>query len=263
MATPTSSKPVGYECEFVDQVPEDYFCKQCNHVAREPTIASCCTEVFCKACIEAIIGDKKPCPKCESSDIASQGPHRRYQTKIPTLTVRCSLKDRGCEWTGQLQHLDVHLNATTGNCAYVDVDCPKRCNQKVQKPDIETHLANHCPNRDYNCQHCGENTTFCEKERHFEVCRDYPLTCPNRCGVTCERDNLEEHLEICSQQRIWCEFNDAGCEAEFVREKQEEHMEQNTQKHLALVAAATQRISQTFQQKLQEQQRVFESQLNA
>ena len=46
MATP--NKPVGNECEFVDQVPEDYFCKQCKHVAREPQIASCCIEVFCK-----------------------------------------------------------------------------------------------------------------------------------------------------------------------------------------------------------------------
>ena len=39
---------VGYECEFVDKVPENYFCEQCRHVAREPTIATCCTEVFCK-----------------------------------------------------------------------------------------------------------------------------------------------------------------------------------------------------------------------
>ena len=40
MATPSKPTCIGYECEFVDQVPEDYFCKQCKHVAREPTIAS-------------------------------------------------------------------------------------------------------------------------------------------------------------------------------------------------------------------------------
>ena len=38
-------------------------------------------------------------------------------------------------------------------------------------------------------------------------------------------------------------------------------MEQNTQKHLSLVAAATLRISQTFEQKLQEQQRMFDRKL--
>ena len=51
----TLSKPVGYEYEFVDQVPEDYFCKLCKHVAREAGISSCCGEVMCKACVDVII----------------------------------------------------------------------------------------------------------------------------------------------------------------------------------------------------------------
>ena len=53
-------------------------------------------------------------------------------------------------------------------------------------------------------------------------------------------------------KRIQCEFSYAGCNVEFIRDHQKEHMEQNTQKHLALVAAATLRISQTCEQKLQE-----------
>ena len=62
---------------------------------------------------------------------------------------------------------------------------------------------------------------------------------------------------MCSE----CEFSYAGCGAEFIRDHQKEHMEQNTQKHLALVAAATQKISQAFEQKLQEQQREFDQKL--
>ena len=256
----TSSKPVGHECEFVDQVPEDYFCRQCSHVAREPTIASCCTEVFCKACVEAIIGDKRPCPNCQETDI-SYIPHKKNKTKILALKVHCSLKDRGCEWTGQLQHLDAHLDLTTGDCVYVDVDCPSKCNQKVQKRNVDTHLANHCPNRDYTCPHCSFKATFREVSEHYDVCRYYPLVCPNRCGASFERDVLEEHMKMCSQQELQCEFSYAGCEAEFIRDHQKEHMEQNTQKHLALVAAATLRISQTFERKLQEQQRELDQKL--
>ena len=37
------NRPVGYECEFVDQDP-DYFCKQCKHVASGSNVASCCAE---------------------------------------------------------------------------------------------------------------------------------------------------------------------------------------------------------------------------
>ena len=255
MATP--SKPVGFECDFVDEVPEDYFCKQCSHVAREPTIASCCTEVFCKACIEAVIEDKKPCPSCQETDI-SFIPHKKYQPKILALKVHCSLKDQGCEWTGQLQHLDAHLDLTTGDCVYVDVDCPKECNQKVQKLNVDTHLANHCPNRDYTCPHCSFKATFREVSEHFKVCPYYPLVCPNRCGASFERDVLEDHMKMCGLQKVQCEFSYAGCEAEFLRDHQKEHMEQNTQKHVALVAAATLRSSRTFEQKLQKQQREFD-----
>ena len=262
MAAP--SKLVGYECEFVDQVPEDYFCKQCKHVAREPQIASCCTEVFCKACIEAAIEDKKPCPSCMSSDIAIQGPHKKYQAKLQTLCVRCSLKDRGCEWTGLLQHLNAHLDLTTGDCVYVDVDCPSKCNQKVKKRNVDTHLANHCPNRDYTCPHCSFKATFREVSEHFEVCRYYPLVCPNRCGASFDRDVLENHMKMCGLQKLQCEFSYAGCGAEFIRDDLKEHMEQNTQKHLALVAAAlrnSQEQERAFQEKVREQQRAFEQKL--
>ena len=263
MAAP--SKAVGYECEFVDQVPEDYFCKQCKHVAREPQIASCCTEVFCKACIEAVIEDKKPCPSCESSVLVVLGPHNKYQVRILASVVRCSLKDRGCQWTGQLQHLDAHLDLTTGDCVYVDVDCPSKCNQKVQKHDVDTHLTNHCPNRDYTCPHCSFKATFREVSEHFEVCRYYPLVCPNRCGASFERDVLEDHMKMCGLQKLQCEFSYAGCGAEFIRDHQKEHMEQNTQKHLALLAADTLRISkeqqETLAQKSKEQQQWFEMKL--
>ena len=258
MATP--SKPVGYECEFVDQVPEDYFCKQCSHVAREPNITSCCGEILCKACVGSVVQDKKPCPNCQETDI-NYIPHKKYKPKILALKVHCSLKDRGCEWTGQLQHLNAHLDLTTGDCVYVDVDCPSKCDQKVQKCNVDTHLANHCPNRDYICPHCSFKATFHEVSEHFEVCPYYPLVCSNRCGASFERDVLEDHMKMCGLQKLQCEFSYAGCGAEFIRDHQKEHMEQNTQKHLALVAAATLRISQMFEQKFQEQQREFDQKL--
>ena len=85
--------------------------------------------------------------------------------------------------------------------------------------------------------------------------------CPNRCGASFERDDLEDHLKMCGLEKILCDFSYAGCEAEFMRNNHKEHMEQNTQKHLALLAAATLRISQAFKRRLQEQQKVFERKL--
>ena len=252
----TLNKPVGYEYEFVDQVPEDYFCKLCKHVARESTILSCCGECFCKACVNVIIQDKKPCPSCGDSNITSC-PQVKYQRKILAQEVRCTMKDRTCPWTGQLQHLDAHLNVTTGDCQYVDVECPKKCVQKVQKRNVDTHLANECPNRDYRCPHCNFANKYHVVSKHFDVCPYYPLACPNRCGATFERDDLPDHMKMCRLEEVQCVFNSAGCQAKFIRENEDEHMDQNTQKHLALMPAATLRISQDFEQKLEEQQEVF------
>ena len=259
----TLSKTVGYEYEFVEQVPEDYFCKLCKHVAREPNITTCCGECFCKACIDVIIQVKKPCPSCESNDIKALGLHVKYQRKILALEVHCTMKDRGCEWTGQLQHLDIdaHLDVTTGDCEYVDVECPKKCVQKVQKRYVDTHLANECPNRDYSCPHCNFANKYHVVSKHFDVCPYYPLACPNRCGATFERDDLQDHMKMCRLEEVQCVFSDAGCQAKFIRENEDEHMDHNTQKHLALMPAATLRISQDFEQKLHEQQEVFEKKM--
>ena len=253
----TLSKPVGYEYEFVDQAPEDYFCKLCKHVAREPNITTCCIEVFCKHCVNVIIQDKKPCPSCENSNVSSIL-QVKYKSKILALEVRCTMKDRKCPWTGQLQHLDAHLDVTTGDCQYVDVECPKKCVQKVQKRNVDTHLANECPNRDYRCPHCNFANKYHVVSKHFGVCPYYPLACPNRCGATFERDDLQDHKKMCRLEEVQCVFGNEGCPTKFIRENEDEHMDHNTQKHLALIPAATLRISQDFERKLQEQQEVFE-----
>ena len=256
----TLSKHVGYEYEFVDQVPEDYFCKLCKHVAREYSITTCCGETFCKGCLDTITQEQKPCAHCCKNDFSSVL-HPKYQAKILALEVRCTMKDRGCEWTGQLQHLDAHLDVTTGDCEYVDVECPKKCVQKVQKRNVDTHLANECPNRDYRCPHCNFANKYHVVSTHFDVCPYYPLACPNRCGATFERDDLVDHMKMCRLEEVRCVFGSAGCQAKFIRENEDEHMDQNTQKHLALIPAATLKTSQDFEQKLQEQQEVFEKKL--
>ena len=171
------------------------------------------------------------------------------------------MKDRGCPWTEQLQHLDAHLDVTTGDCQYVDVECSKKCVHKVQKRNMDTHLANECPNRDYRCPHCNFTNKYHVVSKHFDVCSYYPLACPNRCGATFERDDLEDHMKMCRLEEVQCVFGNEGCQAKFIRENEDEHMENNTQKHLTLMPAASLRISQDFEQKLQEQQEVFEKKM--
>ena len=244
-----ATKPAGHQCDFIDPVPEDYICKQCNQVARSPTVISCCGECFCKLCVDLITQDKLPCPGCEETVFTSLN-QIKYQKKILALKVHCSMKDQGCEWSGQLQQLEPHMNADTGSCQYIDVDCPK-CSQKVQRCKLSTHLSDLCPNRDYICSYCNFKGSY-ERvyKEHWDECPYYPLQCPNRCGVSCEREMLKDHLMICSLSERFCEFKPLGCSDSFHFEDLERHMENNTHKHLGLLVTAMSEMKIDFEEKV-------------
>ena len=256
-----SSAPQGYQCEFIDSVPEDFYCKQCSLVARKLTFTSCCGESYCNACIHSTQQDNKPCPGCGTQDFQTQQ-QVKYQKKILTFQVSCSLKKRGCGWCGPLEHLDTHLDPDTGDCEYTDIDCPLKCDNKISKKNISDHLANECVKRDYVCPHCAFKASYeivCNI--HWPECRYFPLTCPNRCGVSCERTTMEEdHMKICPLQEVECELKHIGCAERFLREDEEEHMREKAQTHLLMMATTSVKMSQDFQGKLQEQERMSQEQ---
>ena len=57
----------------------------------------------------------------------------------------------------------------------------------------------------------------------------------------------------CRLEEIGCEFSGVGCDDRFIREDQEEHTRQNSQKHLTLAASLAVEIKEQLQQKLLEQ----------
>ena len=34
---------------------------------------------------------------------------------------------RGCEWKGKVEQLDTHSDLDSGDCQYIDVECPEKC----------------------------------------------------------------------------------------------------------------------------------------
>ena len=270
--------PQGYQCEFIGSVPEDYYCKQCSLVARKLTFISCCGESYCNACIHSTQQDNKPCPACGMVNFETFQ-NAKYQKKILTLQVSCSLKKRGCGWCGPLEHLDTHLNLDTGDCEYTDIDCPLKCHNKISKNNISHHLAEECVKRDHVCPYCAFKASYeivCNI--HWPECSYFPLTCPNRCGVTCERTTMEEnHMKICPLQEVECELKHIGCAERFLRKNEEEHMREKAQTHLLMMATISVKIqeqekksieqlkeqerkSQEQERKLQEQERKLQEQ---
>ena len=248
-----SEQPQGYQCEFIDSVPEDLYCKKCNLVARKFTIASCCGESYCHYCITAIQKQGESCPACGEKEYTTLQ-HIKYQKRINCLQAYCSMKERGCDWSGTLEQLDTHLDPNQGNCQYVDTKCPLNCHMTIPKNKVEQHVAQHCAKRPYVCQHCNFKATYEEVvDKHLPECKYVPLQCPNLCGVTFERDFMEDHMKMCRLKEVGCEFYGVGCDGRFRREDQEEHTRKNSQKHLTLTASLAVETKEQLQQKLLEQ----------
>ena len=228
----TSDCPQGYQREFIDSVPEDFYCKKCTLVARQLTFTSCCGESYCHACITDIQEQGKPCPACEREAFTTVE-LMKYQKRVNQLQVYCSMKERGCDWSGTLEQLDTHLDPDQDNCQYVDTKCPLNCHLTIPKNKVEQHVAQHCAKRPYACH--------------------VPLQCPNLCEVTFEHDFMEDHMKMCRLQKVGCEFSGVGCDGWFIREDQEEHTRQNSQKHLTLTASLAVETKEQLQLKLLEQ----------
>ena len=260
MATSLVKCVGGYDCEFIDPVPDDFICKVCNCVAREPNLTLCCGQHYCQSCIMKIVEDGKPCPNPECGEATfSAVLNKNCKRKILALRVCCTMKECGCHWTGKVEELDTHMDVNSGDCQYVEIECPEKCGQQVQKHQLASHIANECPKREFTCMHCGFKATYeVVSEKHWPECQNYPVPCPNRCQIgAVERNTLEDHLNMCSLQVVDCDFSYAGCNEKLQRQDMEKHVEENTQKHLALMAAASMKLSQEFEKKLQEQRDEF------
>ena len=227
----------GYQCEFVSAVSDHYYCKKCNRVAKELHMTVCCGETYCHACIADAQKQSKPCPAC-GKKVFTIFQQVKFQKEISELQVYCGLKQKGCSWLGTIGQLDAHSDPEQDKCRYVDTKCPLNCQQAVPKIKMEQHVTQECAKRDYICDYCNFKATYEEVvDTHLPECKYFPLQCPNLCGVTCKRGSMEDHLNECPLETISCNFLDVGCDIKFKRESQEEHMKQNTQKHLTMTAS--------------------------
>ena len=243
----------GYQCEFIDSVPEDFYCKKCTLVARRLTVCNSCMESYCYACISDTQEQGQPCPSCGEEHFQPL-PHVKYQNRMKALRVYCSMKERGCGWSGTLDQLDTHLDPDQDNCQYMDTKCSLNCNMTIPKNELEQHVAQHCAKRPYVCQYCSFKATYEEVvDTHLSECKKFPLRCPNLCGMTFEREFMEDHLRMCHLEEVECKFSGVGCEERFRREDQEEHTRQNSQKHLTLTASLAKQLQQELKKHREEE----------
>ena len=143
MAESCSPLPTGgYECEFVETVPDSLSCPVCLLPFRDPHLLDCCGAKYCAVCIGRVKTAGQPCPLCKEQFTTMLD--KSYQRKVLSLMVRCSRKKDGCDWEGELRHLEHHQME---ECGWALVKCRYECGVCVPRPQLVEHELHLCPKR--------------------------------------------------------------------------------------------------------------------
>ena len=238
---------VGFECEFVEDPPKylQTDCPVCLHIIREPYQVTCCGKSFCKVCIERVKAKNNPCPCCKQDNF-DDFPNKGLQQPLYGFQVHCTNKETGCQWTGELRQLDKHLNLNQSEddqlngCEFADIKC-SYCSLYVTRNKLLHHQNELCDKRPFQCECCNsyESTYEDVVHNHLPVCGHHPILCPNECGASFQRQNLENHIDkVCPLTVVGCEFHYAGCEVRLPRKNLQQHITDDLVAHFCLLAAS-------------------------
>ncbi len=239
----------GFDCEFVEPPPERFVqseCPVCFLIIREPHQVTCCGKKFCKACIGHIKVTKNSCPICNIEEF-SNFPDKGVKQLLYDLKVCCSHQKDGCEWTGELRQLDEHLNTDPqpekqlDGCQFVAIDCIYNCGNHQQRSYIQNHQIKDCTKRPFDCEHCRDyKSTYDDvTNNHWPVCGSFPVPCPNQCGSTIQRQNIDSHVvDGCPLTTINCDLHHVGCAVKIPRQDMPEHQRENLLTHISLLASS-------------------------
>lgn len=241
-----------YEWCFVESPSEEFFCFKCKKILNKPVLTECCGIHLCTLCAEPNMpSDSKlsQCPQCSFLQARCMLNKSKWRA-ILRLRVFCPLKERGCEWDGEMNTSDKHRLI---DCQYMDFDCVNGCGESLERHEITDHLENLCPKRSAICVHCkttGEYENIIGD--HLLMCPEYYVLCPNKCGEGFNQAIFDVHMEKCPEFSIPCDYRFAGCNTLTKRKDMPQHLEDQFQQHLQLQTMharnSVEKSKQTFQQ---------------
>ena len=111
--------------------------------------------------------------------------------------------------------------------------------------DLDQHLKNKCPNRQYQCRHCKDTGRYRNiTTTHLDTCPKVKVSCPNsECNISVLRCNLSKHRSKCPFEEVSCKYAGIGCEEELCRKDLEQHEKDDTfHLHLAIETINEQQV---------------------
>ena len=235
---------------FTKKIPDNLVCKICNNILFNSHQSAECGHVFCKGCIPEQgrrwplpFTRRQPCPiqECQRSTTINKDVNTDNQVKA--LEIKCVHFGDGCEWIGQLDHLDNHRMR---DCPEEETSCDRGCDIKAKRKDVQRHLRDECPQREYRCNNCGDEGIYARiKGQHYKDCEGIYIECPNNCGNNEDInaiEGIEAHLEICPLQKKKCRYWVVGCRDLVHSENTEQHEQDRKRDHEDMILRALQNI---------------------
>jgi len=222
----------GYNYSFVHPPPCELICKMCQYPCRASQISLCCKNNFCEShVLTTTLSDpcpfQKECPICHSEKF-EYFPDNQANDAIQSLLVYCPNKDVGCDWVGQINQIDAHVN----ECLSQEIQCTNNCGKKFQRKYLDEHLVE-CP---WYCHYCKTSADPQEIDKYHKTnCQKFPVLCPNNCGESIPHDSINKHRKNCPLEIVVCEYQDFGCEEKILLKEEEEHYKTKIKEHLDLI----------------------------
>ena len=159
-----------------EEILEEWKCKICDSLVLDPKICTVCNHAFCNECIQKFLESQnkyKCIYKCQNANIREM--NRMDKSFIDNIKLRCQHKD---------------------------------CNQFIKYNDYKEHLEK-CKFRLYHCKNkpCKVEGILSVIKEHSKRC-EYRIVSCYKCGMTYRFNNLNNHMKVCPQQPVKCDFCD-------------------------------------------------------
>ena len=103
-------KDGGYECDLIEEPPDDLICPICLLPLRKPHLISCCGRKLCHSCVDRVQQAEQPCPCCRGEQYVIVI-DKMVERQVLDLKVYCKNKSKGCPWSGELRDLEKHTES--------------------------------------------------------------------------------------------------------------------------------------------------------
>ena len=208
--------------DYVTPFDHNLMCAIC-HCPFVTPVKLDCDHVFCQECVNRAMmhqdRDSRTCPTCRSK--IRQGvvtPVPKIINRIlDELVAKCVFHEDGCTESVTRGAMQDHVDRY---CDYARVQCPlEHCDLKVRRKDADKG----CLHTIVDCDDCYQSMMEQDLELHRnKTCKRRKASCPD-CQAEVLRYKLEEHIEQCPEAIFPCNAARYGCDFITHRAALDEH----------------------------------------